>query len=86
MEDSCKIELCDVFSSKQIDDLWFAKYLPSQRRKIQEFKKHINFADNFMWKKIKERREIMKKGEETSDFISVYLKEVDKSGGKLQDR
>ena len=62
------------------------KYIPSQRRKIEEFKKHVNFADSFMWRKIEERREIMKKGEESSDFISAYLKEVDKSGGKLQNR
>ena len=54
--------------------------------KIEEFKKHVNFADNFMWRKIEERREFMKKGEESSDFISAYLKEVDKSGGKLQNR
>ena len=62
------------------------KYIPSQRRKIEEFKKHVNFADNFMWRKIEERREFMKKGEESSDFISAYLKEVDKSGSKLQNR
>ena len=70
----------------QIDKFWFVKYIPSHRRRIEQFKQHVSFADNFAWKKIEERKKSMKDGEECSDFISVYLKEVKTSGGKLQDR
>ena len=35
---------------------------------------------------IQERKERIARGEEGSDFISLYLKEVEKSGGKFENR
>ena len=62
------------------------KYIPSQRKRIEEFKKVSDYFNNFAWRKIEETKKHMKSGEESSDFISGYLKEIEKSEGKLQDR
>ena len=70
----------------QVDAFWFVKYLPSQRKRIEEFKKMSAILNSFAEKKIAETKENLEKGRESSDFISVYLKEVEKSKGKLQDR
>ena len=43
--------------------------------------------NEFVTARINERRENMMKGEDKGeDFISVYLTELQRSGGKLQDR
>ena len=42
--------------------------------------------NDFAQKKIAQTKENLDNGIESSDFISVYLKEVENSKGKLQDR
>ena len=82
------IFLRDLFHDcvSQIDYIWFYKYLPSKRRQLKRYKLVADRANEMVTKRIRERRENMKQGDETSDFISAYLSEVDKSGGKLQDK
>ena len=70
----------------QIDEVWFVKYIPSQRRRIEEFRKHTRIFNHYVSKKIEETKQSMNDEEETSNFISAYLKEVENSNGKLQDR
>ena len=70
----------------QIDAFLFAKYLPGEKKRIEEFKKMAAILNNFAQKKIAQAKENLEKGRESSDFISVYLKEVEKYKGKLQDR
>ena len=42
--------------------------------------------NDFAWKKISELKENIKTNEETNNFISSYLKEIEKSDGKMEDR
>ena len=70
----------------QIDAFWFVRYLPSERKRIQEFKKMSAILNDFAQKKIAQTKENLDNGIESSDFISVYLKEVENSKNKLQDR
>ena len=70
----------------QIDEIWFVKYIPSQKRRIEEFRNVSRTFNNYVRKKIEETKQSMKDEEETSNFISVYLKEVENSNRKLKDR
>ena len=70
----------------QIDSLWFLRHLPHQRRTLNRFSNISKRTNEYISRKIQERKERIARGEEGSDFISLYLKEVGKSGGKFEDR
>ena len=49
-------------------------------------KKIANTLHDFVTRKINERIEHVKHSDESTDFITAYLKEVEKSDGKVDDR
>ena len=70
----------------QLDTVWFWKYLPTSWGRISEAKQVGNELHDFAVRKINERKEHMEHSDESTDFITAYLREVKKSEGKLEDR
>ncbi len=66
--------------------MWFYRHLPSGRRQLQHFRSVADEFNAFATRKIAEVRREMEAGDEQSNFIANYLREVEKSGGKLDDR
>ena len=62
------------------------RYLPSGRRQLRQFQLVADFINQFALEKIKEVKENIKGNEKASNFISAYLREIEKSDGKLEDR
>ena len=70
----------------QVDYIWFFQYLPSYKKLLRAFKTVCNRVHAYVAGKELERKESMQRGQDSTDFISMYLKEVEKSDGKLEDR
>ena len=70
----------------QLNNLWFVKYLPSQKEKLKRFAEYCKRLNNFVRKKVKQRKLKMEDGKQCKDFITSYLKEVQNSNGALEDR
>ena len=70
----------------QVHYTWFLQYLPSYKKLLEELKNVCNRLHTYINERVHERKEIMQTGKDSTDFISMYLREVEKSGGKLEDR
>ena len=70
----------------QLDAIWFWKYLPTSWGRIAEARQVGNRLHDFAVRKINERKEHMGHSDESTDFITAYLREVKKSEGKVKDR
>ncbi len=69
-----------------MDAFWLLRYLPAGRRRMDKFRATSEAFNKFTAEKVAEVRSKMKEGEEPTNFIAAYLKEVEKSKGKLEDR
>ncbi len=72
----------------QFDAVWFWKYLPGPARRIRYIKQRSDCMLRFITARVQDRRDNLQQAnhQEDSDFISAYLREVQKSDGKLDDR
>ena len=72
--------------SLQLDKIKLLRYLPSKRREVKEFRNVAKRVNKTVTEEIQKRKQSMQNGEDPSDFIGVYLSEVEKSKGVLDDR
>ena len=66
--------------------MWIVKYLPSQRKRLKLFAEDCKCLNHFVEMKVRERKSKMEDFKECKDFIASYLREVQNSDGKLEDR
>ena len=66
--------------------MWIVKYLPSQKKRLKLFAEVCKGLNHFVEMKVRERKSKMGDLKECEDFIISYLREVQNSNGKLEDR
>ena len=82
----CSSFKCTSASSFQLDYIWFYRYLPNGKKQLRNFKLVADQLNEYARTKIEQVKESLTVGEDQTNFISVYLQEVRKSDGKIEDR